>query len=438
MPPLDRRIATGAAAAALSLALVACTADSAPATDDAGTDGSPASVELRLAWWGSDARHQVTQEVLDLFEAEYPHISVTPDFSDWDGYWDRLATATAAGDMPDVLQMDGQYLATYAERGALTDLYGLESFTSSQIDEDALASGEVGGSLYGVVNAVNSWAVIANRTLIEEAGLEMPDDTTWTWQDLADLSIALSAATGPTVHGLQDYGLTQGTIDQWSRQHGESLWTPDGGFGVSEDTLVEYWELALELIEAGGLPSPSEQVEQASATQDQSGTATNTAALGFWWSNQLSALSTASGQDLTLLRPPLSPDGQRGIWYRPSQFWSVSASTAHPEEAGLLVDFLVNSTAAGEVLLAERGTPGNVEVRRAIAPLLGDQDRAIAEYLDDIGDELDGVAELAPAGSSEFESVLVRYSSQVYFGSMTPQDAAAGLIAEVETMLGSA
>jgi multiple sugar transport system substrate-binding protein len=438
MKAWNRRTTGSLVVAAAALTLVACSGTDAETADAGSSDGEGATeeVELRVAWWGSDARHTVTNEVLDLFTAEYPHITVTPDFSDWDGYWDRLATATAAGDAPDVIQMDGQYLATYAEREALADLYELESFSADTIDEAALASGVIDGSLYGVVNAVNSWAVIANRTLIEEAGLELPDDTTWTWEDLVELADAVDDATGGEVDGLQDFGLTQGTLDQWARQHGESLWTEDGGFGVSEETLVGFWELGLSLIESGGLPSASEQLEQATAGQDQSGIATNSAALGFWWSNQLSALAASSGQELTLLRPPLGDDGTRGIWYRPSQFWSVSSASEHPEEAGLLVDFLVNSPQAGEILLAERGTPANVDVRETVGPLLSENDRAIADYLDEIADELDGVAELAPAGSAEFETTLRRYTSEVYFGNLSPQDAAAGLVQEVGSMVG--
>src|SRR5690606_14770394 len=136
------------------------------------------------------------------------------------------------------------------------------------------------------------------------------------------------------VYGLQDYGLTQGTMDQWARQHGETLWPEGGGFGVSEETLVGYWQMALDLIEAGGLPPASEQLEQSQATKDKSYTATNRAALSFWRSNQLGALAEASGQDLVLLRPPQTDDGSRGIWDRPSQYWSVASTTDHPEEAG--------------------------------------------------------------------------------------------------------
>src|SRR5690606_9101459 len=110
--------------------------------DPSGGDGEE-QVNLRITWWGSDARHQVTQHAIDLFEAAHPNISVTPEFSDWDGYWDKLATATAGGDAPDVMQMDGQYLATYADRGTLVDLTSLDSFDPGQIDEAALAAGEI-------------------------------------------------------------------------------------------------------------------------------------------------------------------------------------------------------------------------------------------------------------------------------------------------------
>lgn len=417
-------------------AVVALAACSSGTGGDGDAEPGDGTVELRMTWWGSDARHTATQQAIELFEEANPGITVVPEFSDWDGYWDKLATATAGGDTPDVLQMDGAYLATYADQGTLADLRELDGFDAGGIDEAALASGELDGGLYGVVNAVNSWSVVANRTLVEEAGLELPDDSTWTWADLTEFANAFSAAAPDGVYGLQDWGLTQGTLDQWARQHGETLWTDDGGFGVSEETLVAYWEMALGLIEDGGLPPATVQAEQQAATQDQSLGATNRAALGFWWSNQLSALAAASGQELVLLRPPLDDDGERGIWYRPSQFWSVAATSEHPEEAALLVDFLVNSPEAGEVLLAERGTPGNVEVREAIRDLLSPEDQTIATYLDDIADELDGVAALAPAGSSDFEATLIRATSQVYFGQATPEQAAQTLIAEVEAMLG--
>src|SRR5690349_19390257 len=86
------------------------------------TELSNEPVTLRFTWWGSDARHQRTQQVITLFQKKYPNITVKGEFKDWNGYWDSLATTTAAQEAPDVIQMDELYLASYAQRGALLDL----------------------------------------------------------------------------------------------------------------------------------------------------------------------------------------------------------------------------------------------------------------------------------------------------------------------------
>ena len=36
-------------------------------------------IELRVAWWGSQNRHDRTLEAIKLFEEMYPHITVLPE-----------------------------------------------------------------------------------------------------------------------------------------------------------------------------------------------------------------------------------------------------------------------------------------------------------------------------------------------------------------------
>ena len=84
------------------------------------TDKKP--VTLRFAWWGSQARNDQTQEVVELFEKEYPWITVECEFVGWDQYFDNLSTQIAAGDMPDILQHDYRYLETYVNKNLLLPL----------------------------------------------------------------------------------------------------------------------------------------------------------------------------------------------------------------------------------------------------------------------------------------------------------------------------
>lgn len=74
---------------------------------DAGTEkaeGEP--VELRISWWGSDARHEATLKVLDLFMEKHPNIKVTAEYQGFDGYHDKLMTQISSGTEPDVFQLD--------------------------------------------------------------------------------------------------------------------------------------------------------------------------------------------------------------------------------------------------------------------------------------------------------------------------------------------
>ena len=65
---------------------------------DAGGDLTADKIELRFTWWGSDARHQRTQQVIDLWQKAHPNITIKGEFKEWNGYWDSLATTMAAQD----------------------------------------------------------------------------------------------------------------------------------------------------------------------------------------------------------------------------------------------------------------------------------------------------------------------------------------------------
>ena len=114
-------------------------------------------------------------------------------------------------------------------------------------------------------------------------------------------------------------------------------------------------------------PSASVSVEVGAAGMDQSLTATNRGAMGFWWSNQLGALTDTSGRELQLLR---FPGGVEGMYLKPAMFWAMSAGTEHPEEAAKFIDFMLNSTEAAEIMLTDRGLPLNLANRDLITDAL--------------------------------------------------------------------
>ena len=215
-----------------ALALTAC---------GGGDDGD---VTLTFTWWGSDSRHQATHEIIDLFEEQNPGITIEPSFSDWAGYWDQLATQTAGGQSPDIIQMDPDYLREYAERGALLEL---DQVDVSGLDEEALENGRTPEEgLVGVTTGINSMVMMANADIFAEAGVEMPDDETWTWDDYLEITSEITE----NVEGV--YGATgpgQPTdFQMWLRQQDKHLTDDDGALGFEPADAEEYFEHLLDLM----------------------------------------------------------------------------------------------------------------------------------------------------------------------------------------------
>jgi multiple sugar transport system substrate-binding protein len=219
----------------------------------------------------------------------------------------------------------------------------------------------------------------------------------------------------------------------WARQRGQSLFTKDGKLGVSKEVLTDFWSNLVKMQDAKATPSAAFSSQDISAPLDQSALATGKVAMSYAWSNQLNAYSKASGQQLKLLRLP-SVSGkatENGSYYKGSMFWSISSRSKHPKEAAEFVNYLANSPAAGNILLAERGVPPNTEIRAAVASKLQPADAASQAFVQTIGKELGEPSPPPPVGGGQVEKIIQRYTTEVMFARLKPDQAAQQFIDEV-------
>ena len=408
-------------------------------TNGASKEPSAGPVTLRFTWWGGDERHKRTQQVIDLFTKDHPNITIKGEFKDWNGYWDSLSTTVAARNAPDIVQMDELYIATYAQRGALLDLGTTSKYVNTgDVDGKALATGMVNGKQYGIPAGIGAYSIVTNVDLLGKYGIPVPDDSTWTWDDLERIGEQVSKASGGKVTGVQSWGFNDtGGLNIWARQAGASLYDDKGNVAIPENVLARYWSYLADLAKSGAAPPPSVTVERAKAGLSQSGTATNTSVFATWWNTQLTALSAASGSTLRLLRLP--GEGRAATpaaFYKPSMYWAISSTSAHPAEAAMFIDFLVNNQVANDILLTERGVPVNAKVRTAIAGKLTATDKAAVAYLDTI--RVSDPPRVTPKGGSTIETILSRHTEDVLFGRATPEQAARAFIAELQAEIDSA
>ena len=413
-------------------ALLAVTAGCSSPSSNKAEDGP---VEIRFSWWGNAGRADLTNKAIAEFEAANPNIKVKPEYGDISGYFDKLATQMAANDAPDVITMGGAYPAEYANRGALLDLTKVQgSLDLSKIDQGALENGQVKGKQYGVSTGANALAIVVNPAVFKAAGVPMPDDSTWSWDDFARIAGDITAKSPKGTYGTATV-LTHDSLDAFARQRGESLYTQDGQMGLSKQTVQDYFDYSLKLSESGAAPSASETVEKLNVSTEQTLMGMGKAGMMLTWSNSLTALSKASGADLKLLKLP----GEKptpGIWLQSSQFYTISARSKHTDAAAKLVNFLVNNPAAAKIIQSDRGIPGNSEMRAAIQDLLTPQGKVEAEYINQIGKMDFAPTYIGPTGSTAVSEITARINTDVLFKRLTPGKAAEQWLSESKAAIG--
>lgn len=400
-----------------------------------GEEGSDSSA-VRLAWWGNPTRDEMTEQVVEAYADVEDSVTLSTEPGEWSGYWDKLATQAAGGDLPDVIQMDEKYISEYGERGTLLDLAeaGLDT---SEFAEGAVEVGELADEGLMAINAgLNAAVFLVNPAVFEMAGVEMPDDTTWTWDDLIDIATEISDNTEDGIYGMTQMATIQALFQVWVRQMGQDQYK-DGGVGFDVEAATSLMEYAQRIEETGAGPDASIAVEDGAQSLDQSMFATDRIGITVAWSNQVVAHDEAVPDGVTVLRPPSMTGSAADVqlWYKASMYWSISATAQDPEAALGFVDFLVNSPDAGKILSVERGVPGNLAVRDAITPDLDDANLMAVDYLDAIEDELGPAPEITPQGGGEFEDILTRAGEDMLFGRITAEEAAQRLVDDLEAAL---
>jgi len=413
-----------------------CLVASAACAPGQSQSGSEEAATLRVSTWGNDSRLKLTQQAVGAFTAANPGIKVTVENNDWSAYWDKLATMTAGNNAPDVIQMDESYIAAYGGREALLDLNTVKGdLDLSAMDPKVLETGNVGGTLVGAPIGVANFSVAANPEVLKKAGVSVPNDETWTWDQLGEAAARVTEKLGSQgVYGLDGFGMGAAELGAWARQKGEEVWPTDGR-GVSQATITSFFDYANKLVAMKATPPAGRQVENSTAVLDQSLFATNKAAFHLLFHTQISAFAAASGTQMKLLRLPAQATGQSPkMVNKASMYWSVSSRSKQVDASAKLIDFLLTDPAATKVLTTERGIPAIPAVQKEVAPLLDPQAKVALEFSQSIGSELVPPPQVTPPNASGFSSEFTPVATEVLFGRSSPADGATKVLSIIQSM----
>jgi len=412
----------------LVLAAAACGGSDEPGTDD------NAPVTLQFVWWGNDDRAEKTRQAVELFESKHPNITVETSFAAYDAYFQKLSTQIAGGDVPDVVQMDRAYFREYAERNALLDLtpYLGRTLRNEKVAQVLKPAGEFGDAVYGIPAGLTTQGLAYDPALWEKAGVAAPS-TTWTWDDFLAAATKLSQSSGGKVAGTTDFGWAIDWFDAWLQQRGKTLYTEDAKLGFTTDELNQFWDLTKRFRDAGAT-TPAEVTTQMDGAMPTSALVKKVSYSEINYDSSFTAYRSSYGESVAYGPLPSDTD-KRGMVAHASMSFSVGRATEHPDQATMLVDFLINDVEAGKILGVARGLPTNTDVLAAVAPSLSPGDKAVYDYQQSVTSLLLPTPPAQPKGGGAIKQEFQRVYDEIIFGRISNADGAKRLVDEAENLL---
>lgn len=208
---INRRTLIGATGVAGASALAA------PAILRSRRAGAQDAQQVKALMWSNsptiDANFEKRVEMFN--EAHAGQYQVTLEFLPYDQYWQKLLLSYSSGDPYDVYFWDVQAYGHYKRDLLLNvqpmvDAAGL--FDPAEYPTELFEPWRFeGGNLYAIPENLQTIALYYNKSIFDEAGAAVPDDT-WSWDQVLEAARNLTIRDGDRV---RRWGLNLGVLDVW-------------------------------------------------------------------------------------------------------------------------------------------------------------------------------------------------------------------------------
>jgi multiple sugar transport system substrate-binding protein len=189
----------------LAVALVAgaCTGGDDTPSEASGSSGSGGEVNLTM-WMGytppppadESFEYLSIQDAVQRFEADNPNIHIELQYVNSDNALQKSTVALQGGQQPDISYQYGTNMPQLAQAPKLVDLTDRvqePDFNWNDFFEGERAVATVDGRVLGIPALVDNLAIVYNKDLFEQAGVDEPT-ADWTWDDVR---AAAKATTNP-------------------------------------------------------------------------------------------------------------------------------------------------------------------------------------------------------------------------------------------------
>lgn len=238
-----------------SVGVLAAGCGNSETADSSGNESADGKTTLDFwSFWGSGARQEVIEEIIDDFNASQDKIEVKYSYQPWGDIWTKSLSSITAGNPPDVIVQDINSVAQRAEAQQATNLseYIEEGF-SDEFYPQLWDTVEYEGDAYAVPFNTDTQVIFYNKTLFKEAGIS-EEQLPQTWEELETVARKLDVKKGDDFERIGFYPLWNLGADVWAlnADDGVSWFDKDENVKIDTDNKVEALEWILDWQEYYG------------------------------------------------------------------------------------------------------------------------------------------------------------------------------------------
>lgn len=241
------------ALAASVVALGGCSSGGSPAKSDDGPAFSK-NVKGTLNAWGFDNADDVGTSRLKYAKSQMKNVTIKIDQTAFDAQ--KFTTRAASGNVPDVVQMDRAFVATYAAQGLIQPLdkcfstWGVDPnqrYYKSVVDDVTYK-----GKVWAVPQFFQPAAIILNTRVMGKAGVTADQIDTSKPDVLIDAAKKMYAANGGTPTTLGFHAVATGNPELWLLSYGGRLVDSNGKPALDDPKNADALNFLKKLDDAQG------------------------------------------------------------------------------------------------------------------------------------------------------------------------------------------
>ncbi|HEV8470050.1 MAG TPA: ABC transporter substrate-binding protein [Candidatus Limnocylindria bacterium] len=401
-----------ASLAIAAMVVAACTA--APETSK-----GPVKLVV-LTHWGDQALLAVLQPIFDEYQKQNPNVKIEHQSVAFDELLKRITTGRLGGSAPDIYHFYNLWMPEFVASDLLQQPPGdviadiKKGYSQSSVDGSSYRN-----QVWGYPTEVNTYQLIYNKKLLQEAGSTKPPAT---WDELRTVATKATkkGADGKVTQAgfLLLKGWDSGVVHPWS----SLLWSNNGDYVAKDNSKVRFNEKAgiettqfeVDLIKSGA-------ADLGFTMDDFAAGKVAMTIMANWWG---AALKKALPDNVGVAPIPTN-GGAQSSTLQYNWLWGVDKGSKQGQEAWKFLTWLNGAPQAGGtspmgkyLTTALNAIPARMSDQQANASLLGDA--FVKPFVDSLRTSR---SEPIIPGAQEIKTVLQKQIEAAWFGQKSPKDA---------------